>query len=58
MSPSPRLLAAILAVLVVVPVVVYQLGTNTASLVLSLVSVAVIVASLYLLFSPAERVHA
>lgn len=58
MSPSPRILAAVLAVLVVAPVVVFQLQTDTASLALSLVSVAVIVGSLYTMFSPAESGHA
>ncbi len=58
MDLSPRVLAVVLAVLAVGPVVVYQLGTNTASLVLSLVSVAVIVGSLYTMFSPAEGGHA
>ncbi len=58
MSLSPRILAAAIAVLVVVPVAAYQLGTTTASLALSLVSVAVIVGSLYTMFSPAEGSHA
>ncbi len=58
MNLSPRMLAALLAVVVVVPVAAYQVETTTASLALSLVSVAVIVGSLYLLFSPAETTHA
>jgi len=58
MNVSPRIIAAVLALVVVVPVVVFQLETTTASLVLSLVSVAVIVGSLFVLFSPVETSHA
>ncbi len=58
MNVSPRILAALLALVVVVPVVIFQLETTAASLALSLVSVAVLVGSLFLLFSPPETTHA
>jgi len=58
MNVSPRILAALLALVVGVPVVIFQLETTTASLALSVVSVAVIVGSLFLLFSPPETTHA
>lgn len=58
MNVSPRIIAAVLALVVGVPVIVYQLETTTASLALSVVSVAVIVGSLFLLFSPVETSHA
>ena len=58
MNLRPQLLAAGLAVLVLVPVVLYQLRfERPVFLVLSLVSVLVIVASLYRMFSPADGVH-
>jgi hypothetical protein len=58
MNVSPRIIAALLALVVVVPVAAYQLETTTTSMALSMGSVAVIVGSLCLLFSPVGTTHA
>lgn len=55
----PQLLAAGIALLVLVPVVLYQIRLDRpVFLVLSLLSVVLIVASLYTVFSPAEEDYA
>lgn len=58
MNLRPQLLAAGLALLALVPVVLYQVRFDRpVFLALSLVSVLVIVGSLYTMFSPASGAH-
>lgn len=58
MNVRPQVVAAALAALALVPVVLYQFRLEAVYLALSVVSVLVIVASLYAMFSPAEDRHA
>lgn len=59
MRPRPQLLAAGIALLALVPVVLYQIRLERpVFLALSLGSVLLIVASLYTMFSPVEEGHA
>lgn len=59
MRPRPQLLAAGIALLALVPVVLYQSRLERpVFLALSLVSVLLLVASLYTMFSPVEEEHA
>jgi NADH:ubiquinone oxidoreductase subunit 6 (subunit J) len=55
MSPTrTQLVVGLLAVLPLVPVTLYILNQSTAYVALSLVSVLLVAASLYLMFSPTE----